>query len=100
MGKNEAIAKLEQYKRLLSKHLDIQQVILFGSYATGVPGEDSDIDVAIVVDQIQGDYFSVTPLLWKLRRQVDERIEPLLFESGNDASGFLSEITKHGIVIQ
>lgn len=100
MGKDEAIAKLRQYKKLLSEHFDIREVILYGSYATGTPGEDSDIDVAIVVDQVKGDYFSITPLLWKIRRQVDERIEPMLFETGKDASGFLSEITLHGIVIQ
>ena len=62
MGKDEVIAKLRQYKKLLSEHLDIKEVILYGSYATGTPREDSDIDVAIVVNQIKGDYFSTTPL--------------------------------------
>ena len=100
MGKSEIIAKLVRYKQLLSQHLDIREVILYGSYATGKAREDSDIDVAIVVDQIKGDYFSVTPMLWRIRRQVDERIEPLLFEIGKDSSGFLSEITQYGIVIQ
>ena len=25
-----------------------------------------------------------TPLIWKLRRQIDDRIEPVLIEKGND----------------
>ena len=99
MGQDEVIDKLRSYKSLLSEYLDIEAVFLFGSYVTGTPREDSDIDVAIVVKKIQGDYFSVTPLLWRLRRQIDERIEPLLFQEGKDPSGFLKEITRTGILI-
>ena len=99
MGQDEVIDKLRSYKSLLSEYLDIEAVFLFGSYVTGTPREDSDIDVAIVVKKIQGDYFSVTPLLWRLRRQIDERIEPLLFQEGKDPSGFLKEIARTGILI-
>jgi hypothetical protein len=38
-------------------------------------------------------------LLWKLRRQIDDRIEPVLIERDNDNGGFLSEIQKYGIQI-
>ena len=73
--------------------------MLFGSYANGKPGKESDIDVAIIVNKIKGDYFTYTPLLWKLRRQVDDRIEPVLFEKGKDASGFLQQIISNGIEV-
>ena len=38
-------------------------MIMFGSYARGSQREGSDVDVAIIVDEIQGDYFSTRPLV-------------------------------------
>lgn len=99
MDKREIINKLLKYKLLLSKHFDLDRLILFGSYAKGNPGIDSDIDVAIIVNKLEGDYFSYTPLLWKLRREIDDRIEPLLFVKGGDESGFLQEIMRTGLEI-
>jgi len=43
--------------------------------------------------------FSTRPLLWKIRREIDDRIEPVLIENDHDESGFLSEIIKNGITI-
>jgi predicted nucleotidyltransferase len=100
MDKIEVIEKLKDYIILLEKHFDLDQVILFGSYASGNFNENSDIDVAVIVKKINGDYFSTVPLLWKLRRQIDDRIEPVLFEKGRDDSGFLTGIIKYGIVIK
>ena len=100
MDKNEVINKLKIYVSLLNNHFDLDKVILFGSYASEKQHQDSDIDVAVIVNSIDGDYFTYTPVLWKLRRQVDDRIEPLLFEKGKDKSGFLTEILKSGIEIK
>lgn len=99
MDKAEAIDKIRQYRFLLKDYFDVDKVYLFGSYAKETNREDSDIDVAIVVNSIKGDYFSTTPLLWKLRRQIDDRIEPILIEKDNDKSGFLEEIQRNGIEI-
>jgi predicted nucleotidyltransferase len=100
MDKREAIKKVMQYKLLLGNHFDLESVYLFGSFANETNREDSDIDVAVVVKNISGDFFAVNPLLWKLRRQVDDRIEPILFEKNNDKSGFLDEIKRNGIEIR
>ena len=99
MDKREVIEKVHQYKNLLSEHFDIVSVYLYGSYAKMNYNKDSDIDVAIVVKQLSDDYFSTTPLIWKLRRQIDDRIEPILFDKNFDKSGFLEEIEKTGIRI-
>lgn len=99
MDKNEAINKIQQYKLLLMGYFDVDKVYLFGSYAKNTYLEDSDIDVAIVVNHLPDDYFAITPLIWKLRRQIDDRIEPVLIEKGNDKGGFLNEIQKFGIEI-
>jgi predicted nucleotidyltransferase len=99
MDKREAISKVKQYKILLGKHFNLESVYLFGSYAKDTNREHSDIDVAVVVSNISGDFFEVNPLLWKLRRQVDDRIEPVLIDKNNDKSGFLNEIQRNGIEI-
>jgi uncharacterized protein len=99
MDKSEAISKVRQYKFLLKEYFPLAKVYLFGSYARSANREDSDIDVAIVVNQIEGDFFSINPLLWKLRRQVDDRIEPILIESDHDDANFLGEIKKYGIEV-
>jgi predicted nucleotidyltransferase len=99
MGKREVINKLRQYKILVSSHFDVDKVILFGSYARGTQRADSDIDVAIVVNSVNSDFFSYAPLLWKLRLEVDNRIEPVLLINGKDESGFLQEILQTGLII-
>lgn len=100
MDQAEAIKKVKQYRLLLKNYFKIEKVYIFGSYVKNTFHEDSDIDVAIVVSQIGDDFFSVNPILWKLRRQVDDRIEPILIVQGKDDAGFLSEIQKHGIEIE
>ena len=99
MGKREVIKKLRQYKLLISKHFDVDKVILFGSYANGNQQPASDIDVAIVVNSIDCDFFTYAPLLWKLRQEVDDRIEPVLLVNGLDESGFLEGILQSGVYI-
>lgn len=99
MDKREAINKVKAYRLLLKDYFSLEKVYLFGSYAKNTYREDSDIDVAIVVNHIEGDYFSITPLLWKLRREIDDRIEPILIEKDHDDADFLGEIQKHGIEI-
>jgi uncharacterized protein len=99
MDKREAVNIVKAYRHLLKDYLQFDHIYLFGSYATDTYTDNSDIDVAIVVDRIEGDYFSINPLLWKLRRQIDDRIEPFLIEKDFDEAGFLGEIQKYGIEI-
>jgi predicted nucleotidyltransferase len=99
MDQREAITKVKAYRHLLKEHFQFENMYLFGSYAKGTYREDSDIDVAIIVDHVEGDYFSINPLLWKLIRQIDDRIEPILIESDYDDADFLGEIQKNGIKI-
>ena len=92
MDNREIINKLVNYKLLVSKYFDVDQVVLYGSYAKGNEREDSDIDVAIIVNSIDQDFFSYAPLLWKLRRDIDDRIEPVLIEKNK-------EVMRTGLVI-
>jgi predicted nucleotidyltransferase len=42
---------IEEVKSRLIKAYDPLQIYLFGSYAWGIPNEDSDLDLLIVIDQ-------------------------------------------------
>ena len=56
-----------------------QRVYLYGSYARGTPREESDIDLAIVSDDLSGDTFEDDLALMRLTWDVDTRIEPHSF---------------------
>ena len=99
MGKKEIDRKLRKYITLVRKGFSPKKIILFGSYARGDFTENSDIDIAVIVDEIKGDLLDLEFQLFKLRRNIDDRIEPVLLEENNDRSGFLESILKYGKVI-
>ena len=99
MDQKEAIKKANDYKNLLKEHLHFNDLYIYGSYAKNNFNEDSDIDVAVIIDRTNEDFFTINPRLWTLRREIDDRIEPILVETDFDESGFYEEITKNGINI-
>ena len=96
MDKNEARKKIEKFSELVENYISPYKIILYGSYAKGNFNENSDIDVAIVVEKLDDDFLDVSQKLYKLRREVDDNIEPVLFELNNDPSGFLEDILEYG----
>ncbi|MBF0242049.1 MAG: nucleotidyltransferase domain-containing protein [Desulfamplus sp.] len=92
----ECVSRLAE---LVKDNFPVKKVILFGSYAKGYAREDSDIDVAVLIDKIDGDFLSAETRLFQLRRNIDTRIEPVLIEDTDDFSGFLEEILKTGEII-
>ncbi|MDE5574115.1 MAG: nucleotidyltransferase domain-containing protein [Bacteroidales bacterium] len=78
MDKSQALELARQYKTLVAERLPVKEVYLYGSYAKGNPTEESDIDIAVVVDRLSDNYFDDTPLLWNLRRKISLLIEPVL----------------------
>jgi predicted nucleotidyltransferase len=100
--RDDIISKVKKFKQLVFDSnfpMKIESVYLFGSYAKGMPHEHSDIDVALVVKRFKGDFFKVIPPIWKLRRQVDFRIEPHVIARDTDYAGLLNEIQRTGILI-
>ncbi|MFB3904047.1 MAG: nucleotidyltransferase domain-containing protein [Acidobacteriota bacterium] len=54
------------------------RAVLFGSYARGEAGPDSDVDILVVAPEFdQPCDQSRIDLLWRLRAQTDSRIEPI-----------------------
>ena len=99
MDKREAIELVKKYKELVSKHLHIKSVYLFGSYSKGGYTEESDIDVAVIVSKEQEEtWWEDSSLLWKLTWNVDTTIEPVLMYEGSD-SPLYYDVLKTGIEI-
>ncbi len=99
MDKKEIDRKLKKYISLVKKEYSPKKIVLFGSYARGNYTEYSDIDIAVIVEEIKGDFLELITRLYKLRRNIDTKIEPVLLEENNDKSGFLESILKYGKVI-
>ena len=53
MDKAEAIKLAKDYKELVKKHLPVEEVYLYGSYATNTQHADSDIDIAVFVKKLR-----------------------------------------------
>jgi predicted nucleotidyltransferase len=100
--REDIISKVKQYKQLVySSNLlkDIEQVYLFGSFVNGVPNNNSDINVAFVVKNIEGNFFDIIPPIHRLTEKVDFRIEPHVVARDTDYAGFLDEIQRTGILV-
>ena len=98
--REDIIAKAQKYLELVKASdfpMQIEKAYLFGSFVSGNSHKDSDIDVALVVNHWEGDYFDVVPPIWRLRKEVDFRIEPHIVVIEDDYADFLPEIQRTGI---
>ncbi len=94
---------VNKYAQVILAHYKVKAIILFGSYAKGTNNEDSDIDIAIITDDLKcNDIFDEQLNLKKLRRNIDYRIEPHLIEVSdfdNIETPFVQEIIDTGIKV-
>lgn len=90
----------KKYLMSLPAELDIRRAYLFGSYVKGNPREESDIDIAVVVRNMD-DFFEIQMELFRRRRKIDLRIEPHPFdeEDFSENNPVAVEIMNSGIAI-
>ena len=88
-----------QYAAEVKKILSPSAIVVFGSYANGTPHEWSDIDIAVIMRDFQGDWLEASAALCGLTRRVSIDIEPHLLDEVHDASGFVQHILQTGQVI-
>ena len=99
MGKKEAINIAKKFSEKAINVLKADEIILFGSYARGTNHKDSDIDIALVINNNKYNFFKAYAKLSEICREIDTRIEPIILERNKDFSGFLEMIQKEGIVV-
>ncbi len=97
MDRADAINIARKYILKVKNNLDCRQVFLFGSYAKGTNQEESDIDIAVVLDEFENP-FEIQLELMRLRRNIDSRIEPHPFREKdfNSSNPVAFEIMQHG----
>ena len=94
----DSISLLKNFKQKFGDTYGITKLGIFGSVARGENTEDSDIDIAVIVERMSDNYFEDTPLLWKLKRKISNLIEPvLLTEDINNP--LYADILKTGMLI-
>lgn len=99
MDKKTALTKAREFAGRVKMVYPRALVVLFGSYARGTAREDSDIDVAVVVGSMRSDRLLAESKLFRMCRDIDARIEPVIVERDHDESGFLEEILKIGVQV-
>lgn len=98
-GIGEIIAK---YINEILKFYEIEAIILFGSYAKGTNTEESDIDIAVIFKNFNGDLLDEELNLMRLRRKIDTRIEPHIIrieDYKNVSNPFVKEVINTGIKV-
>lgn len=98
----EIMEIVEKYVEKVCENYQIEAIILFGSYAKGTWHEDSDIDIAIITNDIKNNIFDEELKLVKLRRKIDTRIEPHLIsieDYKNVETPLIQEIIDTGIKV-
>lgn len=89
----------KQYAEKVRNMLAVDMVVLYGSHVQGTAGSFSDIDIAVIVDKMRGDYLKISADLFGLVRSIDRRIEPVLLCRSMDKGGFIESVLKGGKII-
>ena len=97
MDQTTALKNAKLYAACVHDEMPSCKVFLYGSLASGRFNENSDIDIAIINDNSNDDYWKMIKKLHCLTREIDNRIEPVLLHPEDNQSGFLSTILESGI---
>lgn len=99
MDKNDALKISREYlKRVRKTKLDFTEAWLFGSYAKGSQHENSDIDIAIVLNDNEVHTFETDVKLMIIRKGEETLIEPHAFtkEEFDRSVPIVSQIMQFG----
>ena len=98
MVKEAALNIARKYINNLPENIDVKVAYLFGSYAKNAQTDESDIDIAIVIENMS-DFFEVQMQLLRSRRSIDLRIEPhpISLNDFNELNPLADEIMHSGI---
>ena len=91
-----------KYVKTVCEKYKVEAIILFGSYAKGTEREDSDIDIAIVIDEFKDNIIDEEVDLMRLRRGIDYRIEPHIIrvkDYKTKSTPFVQEVIDTGIKV-
>ena len=101
LTQEEALNIVRLFKEVIAHRFSsMPKVYLYGSYSKGNPHVWSDIDVAVIVPQIDGDWLEKSADLAGDGRKVNYLIEPILLEEPkNHYSPLYEDIMRTGIAV-
>lgn len=99
MVKQSVIETVRDYAQKVHTRYPIKRVFLYGSFARGTARTDSDIDVAVVLENEPEDTLQAEADLCRMGMDVDVRIEPIIIDEMHDPSGFYNEIARYGTLV-
>ena len=103
MPKTEIKRIIKNYARVLrARNFPISAMYLFGSQVNGKAHKWSDIDVAVVTNKLKRNYEKNRSLLYRMRLEIDDRLEPHGFtveDFKNNSDPLAYEIRKTGIKV-
>ena len=97
MDKTTALKHAKHYATIVYQEVSPCKVFLFGSLINGNFNENSDIDIAVIKDFSDDNYWELTKMLNRLTRNIDNRIEPVLLQPKDNQSGFLYSVLNSGM---
>lgn len=100
MDRESVIKIVKAYKEQVLLCIPDAQVYLYGSYAKNQQKEDSDIDIAVIVEVYPTNYLTTIPLLWKIRRGINSLIEPVLLVRSEPYNPLYETVLSSGIMIE
>ena len=105
MDKVETLRIIKKFiKALKMKGINIDRVILYGSYVKGNVRPDSDIDVAIVSKDFGRDRVEEGMMLFRIAGTIDSRLEPVPISTEAYAKDLwnplIYEIRKRGQILK
>jgi len=95
MGAEQVKSTVKKYAEAIKEDINPYALYLFGSFAKGTANENSDIDIAVVLQNFKGDTLKTIAMLYRKKIPIDLRIEPHIFNL-EDNDPFLDEIIKTG----
>lgn len=99
LRQDEALALVREYKRIISPRFSQRpKVYLYGSYSKGYANPWSDIDVAVVVPAINGDWLEKSTDICLDAFKISSLIEPVLMEE-NEPSPLYRDVMRTGIPV-
>lgn len=88
---------LKQFVIKSTKEINPKEIYLYGSYAKGSQTNDSDIDIAVIYENLLPNHFENYTKLYSIAAETDFRLEPVYLSETNDKSGFIEQIKSYGI---
>lgn len=98
MDREHALNIARSYKEAILPLLSNAKVYLYGSCSRNEAHKNSDIDVAVVIPRLKGDWLDTTSSLWLATIDIDTSIEPILLEECNPSPLF-DDVVRNGIVV-